>query len=160
MGMTDKADFFRLSDEEQKSLKNDSDTLIDENGDIVVDDDSIPNAEPIKKYMESLPPYAYKYLMGIRSKIKKRKEVPYVMSIEGGFGSGKTHFVTCFCQYMMDYGMEVVYFSAFEYDSINPKIAILETMLKDGWIGSAKKKFGRIIRNMSTEISIPFFQFR
>ena len=79
--------------------------------------------------MEDLLPCAYEYLKNIEKDINE-KELPHVMSIEAGFGSGKTHFVTRLCQYLIDNKIHAVYFNAFDYDDMDPKLAILDAVSK------------------------------
>ncbi len=121
--MRDKANFFELSEEEREQFQADGDVCIDDKGNIV------ENGQKLKKYMEDLLPCAYEYLKNIEKDIKE-KELPHVMSIEAGFGSGKTHFVTRLCQYLIDNKIHAVYFNAFDYDDMDPKLAILDAVSK------------------------------
>lgn len=109
--MKDKSNFYKLSEEERKQLQEDGDVCIDDKGNIVKD------GQKLKKYMEDLLLCAYGYLKNIEKDIKE-KELPYVMSIEAGFGSGKTHFVTRLCQYLIDNGIKTIYFNALEYEKV------------------------------------------
>lgn len=143
--MKDESNFFKLAADEQEKQKRGGGIFIDDRGNVVGQDNDSPKEE-LKKYMESLPPSAYKYLKGIQSNIEKRREIPYVMSIEGGFGSGKTHFVTRLCQYMMDQGIDAVYFNAFEYDTINPKGAVLDAI--------SKSKFQKIKNSITKKTNL------
>lgn len=124
--MKDRSNFYKLPESEQKRLQEDSEVYIDNNGDIITSSDG----ERLKKYMEDLSSCAYGYLKNIEKDIRE-KELPYVMSIEAGFGSGKTHFVTRLCQYLRDNKITAVYLDAFEYDNIDPKLAILDAISKN-----------------------------
>lgn len=43
-------------------------------------------------------------------------EYPYVLSVEAGYGMGKTHFFSRFCEYAIKHGFDCVYMSAWEND--------------------------------------------
>ncbi|MDR0942312.1 MAG: KAP family NTPase [Holosporales bacterium] len=85
-----------------------------------------------KKYWEDLSPGAREFAEQILRDIRIR-ELPYVLSIEGGFGTGKTHFITRFCEYVKNEGkIKAVYMSAFEYDYVaNPMICITESIIRE-----------------------------
>ena len=143
--MRDKANFFELSEAEQEQLQADGDVCIDNKGNIVT------NGQKLKKYMEDLLPCAYEYLKNIEKDINEQ-ELPHVMSIEAGFGSGKTHFVTRLCQYLRDNKIHAVYFNAFDYDDdMAPKLAILDAVSK-----SYEKNtvFNNLWQNLKNSINV------
>lgn len=142
--MKDKSNFFKLSAEERKQLQEDGDVCIDDKGNIV------EHGQKLQKYLEDLLPCAYGYLKNIEKDIKE-KELPHVMSIEAGFGSGKTHFVTRLCQYLIDNGIKAVYFNAFEYDNMNPKLAILDVISKNH---EKNTSFNNLWQNLKNSISV------
>ena len=43
-------------------------------------------------------------------------EYPYVLSVEAGYGMGKTHFFSRFCEYAKNNGFDCIYMSAWEND--------------------------------------------
>ena len=144
----DKSNFFKLAKSEREQLQDYGEICIDDNGNIVND------GHKLKKYMEDLLPCAYGYLKNIERDIKA-KELPYVMSIEGGFGSGKTHFVTRLCQYLRDDGINAIYFNAFEYDNtIDPKLAILDAISKEHGENSLLNKLHQTFETLKKSISI------
>ncbi len=147
--MRDVSNFYNLPQEERELLMQPGEVCINEEGNIVT------KGEQLKKYMEELLPCAYGYLKSIIRDIE-RKELPYVISIEGGFGSGKTHFVTRLCQYIRDTGTKAIYFNAFEYDTIAPKIAILDAILKNEQMGTVERFFKKIVDRVNVSMNIPF----
>ncbi|MDR0678075.1 MAG: KAP family NTPase, partial [Holosporaceae bacterium] len=85
------------------------------------------NLKKDKKYWEDLPPGAQRFANNILSDIKN-KELPYVLSIEGEFGNGKTHFITRFCEHIKDSGIESIYINAFKFDYTDPLLCIIKQM--------------------------------
>jgi chromosomal replication initiation ATPase DnaA len=59
------------------------------------------------------------------------RELPYVMSIEGGFGSGKTYFITRFCEYIRDNGINTIYLNCESCDyKIDPIFHIVKEVMR------------------------------
>ena len=142
--MKDKSNFYKLSEKERKQLQKDGDVCIDDKENIV------EHGQRLKKYLEDLLPCAYGYLKNIERDIKE-KELPYVMSIEAGFGSGKTHFVTRLCQYLRDNGIDTIYLDAFDYDDMNPKLAVLDAISKSH---EKNTLFNNLWQNLKDSISV------
>jgi hypothetical protein len=80
-----------------------------------------------KKYLEDWSPGARQFADNILDNIKT-KELPYVISVEGDFGTGKTHFITRFCEYVKDDGISAVYIDAFRYCYLDPFFCITKQL--------------------------------
>lgn len=145
--MRDKANFYKLSKEEQEQLKEDGEICIDDNGNITSE------GQRLKKYAEDLLPCAYGYLKNIEKDIRG-KELPYVMSIEGDFGSGKTHFATRLCQYLRDYSIDTIYLNALEYDNIDPKLAILDVVSKNCKENNKPNQFSKLWQTFKSSTTV------
>lgn len=144
--MKDRSNFFKLTEEERNSLMEAGEVYIDNEGNLVNANNK--EAERLKKYMEDLIPCSYGYLKNIEKDIMEQ-ELPYVMSIEGDFGSGKTHFITRFVQYLEDKGISSIYFNALDCDILSPTIAILNVISKKG---GKFEKLSKILHKLSESI--------
>jgi hypothetical protein len=108
-----------------------------------------------KKYWEDSPPGIKEFAESIFNDIKN-KELPYVMSIEGGFGTGKTHFVTRFFAHMEGQGEKVVYLDAGKYDYLQPLLCITKQMYQClGKDGNFKDRAMKLLGALSISLPIP-----
>lgn len=76
----------------------------------------------------------------------KNSDTPYVVGLNGGYGTGKTFFSTRFCEYLKNEEIEAIYFSVWENDYLpNPFMAfskeIVNYVLQNSYIKRCKKKF-------------------
>lgn len=139
----DKANIFKLDDNEQK--KYDKDPFFD------------------------CRPGALEYAQGFLGNILNR-ETPYVLLLEDNFGMGKTHFLTRFTKFLMQNNIDTIYFSAWENDYLSdPFLSFSKEVLKYFNNVSLKKKakevfvsttksMGKLILNLakSTNVSAGF----
>ena len=102
--MIDKANFYKLSQKEQKEEVND------------LWYNSSPN---VRQFADNM-------VAAI-----KNQETPFVLGIDGGYGTGKTYFSTRFTEYLKQKEIDAIYCSVFENDYLeNPFIAISKELLK------------------------------
>ena len=102
--MIDKADFYKLSPEEQ--------------------------IEELKDLWYNSSPDVRQFADNMVAAIKNQ-ETPFVLGIDGGYGTGKTYFSTRFTEYLKQKEIDAVYCSIFENDYLeNPFIAISKELLK------------------------------
>ena len=94
----------------------------------------------------------------------KKVDTPYVLGLDGGYGTGKTHFATRFCAQMHEEIMSL-YFSAWEKDYYNnPMLSFVEMIT---WLVKSEQETIQAL-NMpyakraltslwqSVELSVPF----
>lgn len=102
--MIDEADFYKLSPEEQ--------------------------IEELKDLWYNSSPDVRQFADNMVAAIKNQ-ETPFVLGIDGGYGTGKTYFSTRFTEYLKQKEIDAVYCSIFENDYLeNPFIAISKELLK------------------------------
>ncbi|MBL0690507.1 MAG: hypothetical protein JJV96_02115, partial [Alphaproteobacteria bacterium] len=110
------------------------------------------------------------FAVGVMQEIIKRK-TPYVFSIEGGYGTGKTFFSTRFSEYLKKEEINNIYFSAWESDYMpDPFLsfskAITQFIEKDNLVceddinlsklkKAVFKGLGNVISSINMEVAIP-----
>jgi hypothetical protein len=113
-----------------------------------------------KKYWENLPSVVKKFGESILNDIRV-KELPHVMSVEGGFGSGKTHFITRFCEHLKDEGIDAIYINAWKYDYSDPLLCITKQIYQFFKQDSSFKEKALKLLAVSVKIGLkkfsPFF---
>ncbi len=132
----DSANFYNLDKDEQKAIKK-------------------------KGILEDLPVGSQDFAKSIE-KIIKTQELPYVMSIEGDFGTGKTYFATRFCEYIKKEKIDSIYINAFKYEYIkNPMICITKEICKifeaSGIKNKISKKLKTLLKNLKPTIDLTKF---
>lgn len=124
--MKDKANFYKLSKEEQENITN-------------LWEDASPD---VKTFADNLTE-------GIKS-----SDTPFVLGIDGGYGTGKTYFATRFSEHLKRNDIETIYCSVWENDYLeNPFIAISKEIVK--YIKNNRfKKIDKLLTSICNSVSI------
>lgn len=124
--MIDKANFYKLPKEEQdKKLK-----------DLWVD-----SSKDVRQFAKNL------------AEEIKNEDTPFVLGVDGGYGTGKTYFSTRFTEYLKEKGLNAIYCSVWENDYLeNPFIAISKEIIKDINNITIKKKVQKVSKNLIDSI--------
>jgi archaellum biogenesis ATPase FlaH len=85
------------------------------------------------------------------------KETPYVLALEGGWGTGKTYFASRFCWHLQQKGFDALYFSVWEKDYLaDPFIAFADEIAAHiGKNDKAKELLDALKKSVSLSIG-PF----
>lgn len=124
--MIDKANFYKLPKEDQdKKLK-----------DLWVD-----SSKDVRQFAKNL------------SEEIKNEDTPFVLGVDGGYGTGKTYFSTRFTEYLKEKGLNAIYCSVWENDYLeNPFIAISKEIIKNINNITIKKKVQKVSKNLIDSI--------
>lgn len=130
--MKDKANFYKLSKEEQESIKD-------------LWEDASPD---VKTFANNL------------TEEIKSSDTPFVLGIDGGYGTGKTYFATKFSESLKRNDINTIYCSVWENDYLeNPFIAISKEIVKytknNNLTEKIKKLFTSICNGLSISVGIP-----
>lgn len=124
--MIDKANFYKLPKEEQdKKLKN---------------------------LWANTSPDVIQFANNLVEEIKY-SDTPFVLGIDGGYGTGKTYFSTRFTEYLKEKDINAIYCSVWENDYLeNPFIAISKEIIKNINNITIKKKVQKVSKNLIDSI--------
>ncbi|MBD5398796.1 hypothetical protein HDR60_04820 [bacterium] len=130
--MKDKANFYKLSKEEQENIEN-------------LWEDASPD---VKTFADNL------------TEEIKSSDTPFVLGIDGGYGTGKTYFATRFSEHLKRNNINTIYCSVWENDYLeNPFIAISKEIVKytknNNLTEKIKKLFTSICNGVSISVGIP-----
>lgn len=122
--MIDKANFYKLPKEEQN----------------------------IEKLWENASPDVKQFADNLVEEIKY-SDTPFVLGIDGGYGTGKTYFSTRFTEYLKAKDINAIYCSVWENDYLeNPFIAISKEIIKSINNSTIKSKTKDILNKLNDSI--------
>ncbi len=83
----------------------------------------------------------------------KNEDTPFVLGVDGGYGTGKTYFSTRFTEYLKEKDLNAIYCSVWENDYLeNPFVAISKEIIKNINNIKIKKKIKKVSENLIDSI--------